>query len=92
MEMGKASADERCPKLLALSDVVRRWVYTKQGVLKLIRGDESFPGVVMTVCDGKVRLWLEADILAYERDKPWLLDDGLKRRRQLVGFVLTGQE
>ncbi len=46
----------------------------------------------MTVCDGKVRLWLEADIVAYERDKPWLLDDGLKRRRQLVGFVLTGQE
>jgi hypothetical protein len=39
-----------------------------------------------------VRLWLEADILAYEQDRPWLLDDALKRRRQMVGFVLSGQE
>ena len=92
MKMGKASAQERCPKLLALSDVVRRWVYSKQGVLKLMSADERFPGVVATVCDGRVRLWLEADILAYEQDRPWLLDDGLKRRRQMVGFVLSGQE
>ena len=92
MERGKASAQERCPKLLALSDVVRRWVYSKQGVLKLMSADESFPGVVATVCDGRVRLWLEADILAYEQDRPWLLDDALKCRRQMVGFVLSGQE
>ena len=46
----------------------------------------------MIVCDGRVRLWLEADILAYEQDRPWLLDDDLKRQRQMVGFVLSGQE
>ncbi|GBR20115.1 hypothetical protein [Acetobacter orientalis] len=74
------------PNLMALSDIVERWIYTKQGVLKLMRQDSSFPKEAATVCGGKVRLWMSADIEDYERDKPWLKSLDAKNRRQWVAY------
>lgn len=85
-ELKSMSDSAPFPKVMALSDIVRRWIYTKQGVLKLMQQDEKFPSEVATVSGGKVRLWLEADIAAYEQDRPWLKSQSAKERRQTAAF------
>lgn len=74
------------PQLLSLSDIVSRWVYTRQGVQKLMREDPEFPKAVMTVSRGKVRLWLARDIDAYAHERPWVTDEESKWLHQRYAF------
>jgi hypothetical protein len=42
----------------------------------------------MTVSMGKLKLYTEKAIQAYEKDKPWLFDEAQKQRRQeLFGLL-----
>jgi hypothetical protein len=71
---------ENFPRLVGLSDIVRRWVYTRAGVQNLIKNDASFPKPVSIVNDGKTRLWMLAEIEDYERGKPWLTNEAERDR------------
>ncbi|MGO4574119.1 hypothetical protein [Microvirga sp. 2TAF3] len=64
-----------------------RWVYTPQGVRKLIRLDKNFPQPVTEINKGKTPVWLISDIEDYERKRPWLWDDEAKRRRIVHAFM-----
>ena len=65
--------------LLSITDLVHRWIYTRQGVWKLRKRDD-FPRPVPGQPPRAPR-WREADIEAYEKDRPELKNERLKRRK-----------
>lgn len=75
-------------KLLSIVDLRTRWKYTKGGMYKLAKSP-NFPKPFMTVSNGKVKLYAEATIQAYETDKPWLFDEEQKRQRQRLFGLLS---
>jgi hypothetical protein len=74
-------------EILALADLVDRWTYTRAGIHKLSKRDD-FPAPVAVVNRGRTKIFLVSDIAAYERDKPWLLDDNQKGQRQRLFCLL----
>ena len=68
-------------KLLSIADLGDRWCYTRAGIHKLSKHTD-FPLPVATVSKGRIKIFREEDIAAYERGKPWLFDGALKERRQ----------
>ena len=74
-------------KLLSIADLSDRWVYSKAGIHKLVK-TENFPKPLAIVSRGKVRVFKEEDIEAYESGKPWLFDQEIKRRRQNLFLIL----
>lgn len=62
---------------LGLQDLEKRWVYTRQGVHKLSRADD-FPKPSFTINDGKTKVWVLADVEAYEKDRPELRSEARK--------------
>lgn len=75
------------PVLLALSDLVARWTYTRAGVQRLINVDPAFPGPVAVVNRGRTRIWDLAAIEAYETSRPWLLDAEAKVQHMRGNYV-----
>ena len=73
--------------LLGIADLAARWGYTRQGVHQLA-GRPGFPAPVTAVNDGRVRVWLLADVEAFEQGRPELGDQTAKRRKQ-TGFYLA---
>lgn len=85
---------ENFPRLMALSDLVERWTYTRAGLQNLIKTDAAFPKPVAVVNGGRTRIWMVADIENYERGHPWVCDPEAKERHvrlhQLRWFKGTG--
>lgn len=75
-------------KLLSIVDLRSRWNYTKGGVYKLAKS-QDFPPAFMTVSNGKLKLYEEAAIQAYEQARPWLFDEEQKRQRQRLFSLLS---
>jgi len=72
-------------ELLSIPDLSRRWIYTREGIRRLIGRDTLFPKPVASICRGaerRTRLWERQHIEAYERTRPHLTDADEKRRRQ----------
>jgi hypothetical protein len=67
--------------LLSIADLKERWCYTKAGIHKLASG-EDFPKPIAKVNKGKLSIFTKDDILAYEKDKPWLFSQSLKVAKQ----------
>ena len=67
--------------LLGAADLAVRWGYTRQGVHQLATRP-GFPAPVAAVNGGRIRVWLLADIEAFERGRPELGDQVAKRRKQ----------
>ena len=61
------------PSLLGTADLATRWGYTRQGVHQLV-ARRSFPMPAATVNGGRVRVWLLADVEAFEQGR-FELDD-----------------
>jgi hypothetical protein len=69
---------------------VRRWVYTRRGLQKLIhRG--GFPAPVITDGKGRLKLWHTADIAAFEDAHPELNDIQVKRRK-VRGYAIANMK
>lgn len=66
------------------SDILRRSVYTKQGLVKMA-GRADFPAPAFTVGDGKIRIWRLDDIEVFEKTHPELTSEGAKLRK-VSGF------
>ena len=73
--------------LLGTGDLATRWGYSRQGVHKLAAGPD-FPAPVGTVNGGRIRVWLLADIEAYEQGRPELGDQAAKQSKQR-GYYLA---
>lgn len=67
--------------LLGAADLAARWGYTRQGVHQLA-ARPGFPVPAGAVNGGRIRVWLLADIEAFERGRPELGDEVAKRRKQ----------
>lgn len=67
--------------LLGAADLAIRWSYTRQGV-HLLAARPGFPAPVAAVNGGRIRVWLLADIEAFEQGRPELGDQVAKRRKQ----------
>lgn len=57
------------PRLMAKADMSRRWGIKRNVVHNWEGRDPSFPKPVTVVGNGKMPLYLEADVLAYEKEK-----------------------
>ena len=77
-------------KLLSIADLCVRWTYTKAGVHKLVK-TEQFPKPFAIVSRGKVKIYREEDIELYEKNKPWLFNQEMKKRRQYL-FLVNSQK
>lgn len=73
--------------LLGVADLTSRWSYTRQGVHQLA-ARLGFPEPVASVNGGRIRVWLLADIEAFEQGRPELGDQVAKRRKQR-GYYLA---
>ena len=74
----------RC-ELLSIPDLSRRWIYTREGIRRLIGRDTLFPEPIATISRGagrRTRLWERRHIEVYERTRAYLTDADEKRRRQ----------
>ena len=72
-------------ELLSIPDLSRRWIYTREGIRRLIGRDTLFPAPIATISRGaerRTRLWERRHIEAYERTRHYLTDLDEKRRRQ----------
>lgn len=67
--------------LLGTADLAARWGYTRQGVHQLA-ARPGFPAPVAAVNGGRIRVWLLANIEAFEQGRPELGDQVAKRRKQ----------
>lgn len=77
---------------LGLQDLVRRWVYTRQGVHKLMRRAD-FPPAAFTVNAGKTKVWTAPDIESYEQRHPEVRSESAKARK-VAGYarsILKGE-
>ena len=63
--------------LLGKKDLFNRWVYTRQGVHKLVKGHD-FPAPYLVANKGRLLAWRECDIEAYEHARPELRDEVAK--------------
>lgn len=62
-------------------DLMTRWIYTRQGLHKLIKS-KDFPASVFTINNGKTKVWLLSDIEVYERDHPEVTDESAKEKKR----------
>lgn len=60
-------------KLLGITDLARRWNYTKQGVHQKLKQDKSFPKPI-AIINTSILVFLEENIVAYENTKKELTD------------------
>ena len=67
--------------LLGVADLAVRWSYTRQGVHQLT-ARPGFPTPAAVVNGGRVRMWLVADVEAFEQGRPELGDQVAKRNKQ----------
>lgn len=60
---------EKLPKLFSKADLARRWGVTRQVVKNWELRHEDFPKPVMWVHDNSLPLYIEKDVLVYEKNK-----------------------
>jgi hypothetical protein len=72
---------------LTQADLVRRWVYTKRGVQKLI-GRGGFPAPAIIDGAGRLKLWHSGDIAVYEAAHPEVTSEEEKRRK-VRGYAIA---
>lgn len=60
-------------KLLGVTDLAKRWNYTKQGVHQKLKQSDDFPKPVAVINKGTL-VFLEEDIASYEKTRRELLD------------------
>lgn len=65
-------------KLLGVSDLAKRWNYTRQGVHKKIQYDNEFPKPI-AVINTKILVFSEDDIIPYEQKRKELTDINQKK-------------
>ena len=77
-------------ELVGISDLAKRWGYTRAGVHRLMES-EDFPEPIGAINNGRYRVWSLDQFSEFESNKPELWDEHEKRRKQL-GYFLAIQK
>jgi hypothetical protein len=64
-----------------VTDIVDRWIYTRQGVHQLLQRSD-FPLPVFTINRGRTKVWRLADIVAFEEKNPEVVDEIAKAMKK----------
>lgn len=75
------------PAILGLTDIINRWIYTREGVRLLMKYDPEFPAPAGSINGGRNRFWLTSDIALYESTRRWLTDPSAKARHMQIAFL-----
>jgi hypothetical protein len=70
---------------LGPGDLVKRWVYTRQGIHRLIKST-GFPTPAFHINAGRVPVWQACDIEAWEREHPEVTSETAKLQKQIGYF------
>jgi len=65
---------------LGFTDLLTRWIYTRQGLYKVMARD-GFPAPVFKINRGRTQVWREDDIRRYERAHPELNSEAAKQHK-----------
>jgi hypothetical protein len=65
-------------KLFGISDLAKRWNYTRQGVRKKMQYNDEFPKLI-AIINTRVLVFTEDDILPYEQKRKELTNANQKR-------------
>jgi len=65
-------------KLFGITDLAKRWHYTKQGVHQKQKTDDSFPKPIARINQERIQVFLEKDIMEYEQKNQELTDQDYK--------------
>jgi hypothetical protein len=69
------------PMLLTISDLTERWEMPRQSIHEK-KHEIDFPKPIQYVSKGRTALYLESDIVSYEKLYPWICSPEKRRRRQ----------
>ena len=77
-----ASPEIRNPEsaYVGFRDLLKRWVYTRQGLYKLMRNSE-FPAPAFTINQGRTKVWRIPEIEAYEITHPEMKNEESKEQK-----------
>jgi len=75
------------PKILTIADLTTRWKMPRQSIHDRINYRE-FPKPIQYVSNGRIALFLESDIEAFEEKNPWITDPERRARRQRFIYSL----
>ena len=81
-----ASPETGTPEIgyLGFRDLLKRWVYTRQGLYKIMRNSD-FPAPAFTINQGRTKVWRIPEIRAYEILHPEVMDEYSKQRK-MIGY------
>lgn len=65
-------------KILGVIDLTLRWDYTRQGVHQKQKNDKDFPQPIAHINNGRTQVFLENDIIKYEKKRRELTDQNYK--------------
>ena len=65
--------ERKMVNLLGITDLAKRWGYTRQGVHKKMNEDEEFPWPIATI-NSRTLVFSEEDIIPYEQKRKELTD------------------
>jgi len=74
MAYSQSTTEHSLPKVLSVSDLHYRWKMTRQGTNRKINVESNFSVPIQFVSNGKITLFLENDIIQYEKKKTWVAD------------------
>ena len=78
------------PKLLTVADLTTRWKMPRQSIHER-KNEREFPQPIQYVSNGRIALFLESDIEAFEEKNPWISDPEKRRRRQRFIWSLINE-
>jgi len=65
-------------KLFGITDLAKRWNYTKQGIHQKQKADDAFPKPIARINQERIQVFLEKDIIEYEQKNRELTDQDYK--------------
>ena len=75
------------PKLLTIADLSIRWDMPRQSLHEK-KGENKFPLPVQYVANNRTALFLESDIIQYEKDNPYIKTRAQREARRNFIFKL----
>lgn len=74
-------------QLVSIGDLEDRWCYTRQGIHQFAKS-RHFPPPCATINRGRQKVWHLADIEAFERQHPEVLDEAAKQFK-IRGYAIS---
>lgn len=75
------------PKLLTVADLSIRWDMPRQSLHEK-KGEDKFPLPIQYVANNRTALFLESDIIQYEKDNPYIKTRAQREARRNFIFKL----